>query len=102
MLEWLRDKVAGKAAADEFEPIKVTDLKTSRAEPTARLETGSSTWVFIVNHCEGRLSALRDDNDGDLDQIKTANIRGQIQAIKDILDLPNPKGVDRWHNPSRQ
>lgn len=96
MLDWLRNKMHGDATKG-FEPIEAR-LNTVRSEPSARLESGSPTWVFVAGYCGKRLDVLRSDNDGDLDQIKTANIRGQIQAIKDILDLPNPKGVDRWAN----
>ena len=61
-------------------------------ESEGRLDVTSESWIFVRTYCEKRLRALREANDGaGLDEKATAVIRGQIKAIKDILDLPKPK-----------
>lgn len=50
-------------------------------------------WKKIKKHYQSRLESLRLRNDGDLDPIKTAEIRGEIKGIKLLLGLENPPPV---------
>ena len=47
----------------------------------------SAVWVKLRKHMEAKLQALRIKNDLDLDQVATAKVRGQIQALKMLLNL---------------
>ena len=58
----------------------------------ARLDARSETWLFVQGHCSRRIQELRASNDSAiLDDRRTAVLRGQIRAMKEILDLPKPK-----------
>lgn len=48
----------------------------------------SATWLQVADWARTRLQALRTRNDGDLDPTDTAILRGQIKALKELLDLP--------------
>lgn len=50
----------------------------------------SATWNRIKDHVEKRLAMLRLKNDGQLDAIQTAFLRGQIAELKLIADLDKP------------
>lgn len=52
-----------------------------------RHELDSSTWQKVEAYINERLSALRGNNDGDLDQIQTALLRGRIRELKALADL---------------
>lgn len=41
----------------------------------------------LRRHVEARRQALRVKNDGDLDSIATAKVRGEIKAYKDLKNL---------------
>lgn len=45
----------------------------------------SQTWLKLKEHLEQKLKNLRGQNDGDLDPIPTAHIRGQIKFVKGLL-----------------
>lgn len=48
----------------------------------------SDTWRRLTQHLQARLQELRESNDApSCDAEKTALIRGQIKAVKEILDL---------------
>lgn len=53
-------------------------------------ELASSTWVKIREHLEERLDVLRKKNDGQLDLVETADVRGQIKMVKFLLALDQP------------
>jgi hypothetical protein len=54
------------------------------------IDTKSRTWTDIEAHLRDRLSKCREKNDnGKLDYVQTAMLRGEIAAIKDLLALPN-------------
>ena len=53
----------------------------------------SIEWVRIKEHLEKRLEQLRTDNDGDLDEVETARIRGMILMCKEIIALDQDKPV---------
>lgn len=47
----------------------------------------SQVWLKLVAHLEEKLKNLRGQNDGDLDHIQTAHIRGQIKFANGLLAL---------------
>lgn len=50
----------------------------------------SVTWQRLRLHMESRLHVLRLRNDADLPPDETAQIRGQIRALKTLLALEDP------------
>jgi hypothetical protein len=42
-------------------------------------------WLKLAAHLETRVSILRAKNDGPLDALQTATIRGQIKEVKALL-----------------
>lgn len=57
----------------------------------------SGTWAFMKQHLEKRLADCRNDNDSpsyDIEQ--TQILRGRIQEIKDLLDLPGEIRAGRY------
>lgn len=50
----------------------------------------TETWKRLTKHLQERLQDLRESNDApSFDAERTALIRGQIKAVKEILDLAN-------------
>lgn len=50
---------------------------------------GELTWTKLLRHLDSEISRLRELNDDvALDATKTAALRGRIQALKDLRDLP--------------
>lgn len=49
----------------------------------------SAVWLKLKKHLEAELDVLRKKNDGNLDEVKTANLRGGIRQLKAILALEN-------------
>jgi hypothetical protein len=47
----------------------------------------SETWKKIKTHLTARLQTLREKNDGQLDPIQTAQLRGEIGECKKLLAL---------------
>ena len=47
----------------------------------------SIEWIKVEKHCKRRLQDMRDDNEGDLDAVETARVRGMIQFAREILAL---------------
>jgi hypothetical protein len=53
------------------------------------IDTQSRTWQTVKRHLEQRLIACRQKNDRiGLTEAETAALRGEIAAIKNLLDLP--------------
>ena len=50
-------------------------------------EINSPLWAKLKAHYENELAVLRERNDGDLDEIKTAKLRGRLLQIKEFLLL---------------
>jgi hypothetical protein len=48
-------------------------------------QRGSDTWLLVTKYCEDRLAELRRQNDGDLDERRTARLRGRIAEIQKFL-----------------
>lgn len=54
-----------------------------------KISTDSPVWRVIEAHLTLRLATCREKNDSDkLDAFATAKLRGEIAALKDLLDLP--------------
>lgn len=47
----------------------------------------SPTWLRLVEHLEQRLDVLRKQNDGRLDEVQTARMRGRIAQLKELISL---------------
>jgi hypothetical protein len=47
----------------------------------------SIEWIRIKEYVQKRLENLRTENDGDLDEVETARIRGMILMTKEIIGL---------------
>ena len=47
----------------------------------------STVAAKLRRHMEDRRQALRTKNDGDLDPLATAKVRGELKAYKDLLNL---------------
>lgn len=49
------------------------------------IERESQTWRCIVERTESRIADLRQRNDGELDAIATAKLRGRIAELKEFV-----------------
>jgi hypothetical protein len=58
------------------------------------MDVQSQTWIKLKAHVEARIDSLRARNDGDLDQIATAKLRGSIKAYLNLLTLAQPAPAD--------
>lgn len=47
----------------------------------------SSAWMAVLNHMRVRQAALREQNDGNHSPEVTANLRGQIAMLRELIDL---------------
>lgn len=52
------------------------------------IDFNGAAWVQVVAWAQQRIEQLRKLNDGDLDPLKTAAVRGEIKAYKSLLALP--------------
>jgi hypothetical protein len=52
------------------------------------IDFGSSTWHSLKAHLENQLQFAREKNDSKLSPDETAELRGRIAAIKELLALP--------------
>ena len=50
----------------------------------------SDTWRALEEMATTKLDGLRRKNDGQLDELKTAHLRGRIAELKDLLTLAQP------------
>ncbi len=57
-------------------------------------ERTSALWKKLRDHLEKRLDAHRKENDGNLDERKTARLRGRIAEAKYLLSLDQDHMVD--------
>jgi hypothetical protein len=48
----------------------------------------SPTWQRVSDHLETLLAMARQQNDKNLNAEETANLRGRISALKELLNLP--------------
>jgi hypothetical protein len=61
---------------------------------TTEIDLASETWKAIAARATARLADLRARNDGALDEVKTAHLRGRISELKELLALGNPVPAD--------
>lgn len=47
-----------------------------------------ATWLQVAAWANERIDTWRRMNDGELDPVKTATLRGQIKALKELTGLP--------------
>jgi hypothetical protein len=59
----------------------------------------SPIWLQVAAHCRVRIDQLRAQNEGDLDPVATAKVRGQIKALKELVDLPKTAARQRASAP---
>lgn len=85
MIGWFKSRVVKPQ-----EPAPTPLVDAARAELTTG-DKNSQAWLKVEAHCHYRLNTLRSMNDGDHDERKTAEIRGRIKELKNILSL----GADR-------
>ena len=52
-----------------------------------KVDTQSDTWRDIEKWANSEIAKLRELNDSDMDTTETANIRGGIKKLKDLLAL---------------
>lgn len=53
------------------------------------IDETSQTWRTVQYHLSKRLATCREKNDSpDLTDAQTATLRGEIAALKDLLELP--------------
>lgn len=55
------------------------------------IELQSSLWGRLEEHLNTRLATLRKKNDADLDEKRTARLRGRIQEVNAMLALATGK-----------
>mgnify|MGYP001574846979 FL=1 len=63
----------------------------TQAPLLTEIEKHSAVWQKIMKHLEERLSSLRARNDNDLDERRTARLRGRLAEIKHLLALDQPR-----------
>jgi len=52
----------------------------------------SDTWIFVTNWATAELEQARERNDSHKrDAVQTAALRGRIELLKELLELPRPK-----------
>ena len=56
-------------------------------------DVNGSAWMVLKSHIEKRIASLRQSNDADLCESKTAMIRGGIKELKKILTDVEPKDI---------
>jgi hypothetical protein len=54
-----------------------------------RIDTRSATWIEIEAYLRKELQRLRERNDKNINAIETAHLRGEIKAVRGLLDLPS-------------
>lgn len=64
----------------------------------ARHDIETALWRKLEEYIEQRMDVLRKTNDGDLEPMQTARLRGRIAELKSILalskDEPNQEAAD--------
>lgn len=58
------------------------------------VEKQSALWRKLEQHLTERLATMRQKNDGNLDPLETAKVRGRITELKDLIALGEPSPVD--------
>ncbi len=58
------------------------------------LEARTPLWMRVRGHMEQRLAELRAQNDTPLDDRKTAELRGRIAMLKELLAADKPLNTE--------
>ena len=75
---------------EEQKPISL--VAASSGNKDGLLNEYSDTWIYVSNWAEAELQRARERNDSHTrDPIKTAALRGRIETLKELLDMPRPK-----------
>ena len=82
MWKWFR-----KQNAESPMEARLPGQGLSRQTTRGQLDLLSPTWVFISDYATSEIAALRQANDRPMDADRTAAIRGQIKALKKLLEL---------------
>ena len=61
------------------------------AEILTKIEREGAVWKKIEAKLKSELDLLRRSNDGNLPEVATARLRGQIAAVKDLLSIGTEK-----------
>lgn len=64
------------------------------------IDFNSATWLQVADWARTRVDALRAKNDGDLDAVETARVRGQLKAFKELIGLPEQAARERGTAPA--
>lgn len=64
------------------------------------IDKNSKEWREIESFVTGKIDDLRKSNDNELNEIETADLRGQIKFAKLILDLPEDEAEPVVRNQS--
>jgi hypothetical protein len=73
----------------------MSDEQEARQVPLlSAMDVQSQTWLKLKAHIEARINSLRAKNDGDLDPIATAKLRGSLRALSNLLTLATPAPAD--------
>ena len=82
-----RNKIAD--IADDNRPVRFTPISGGKE---GELNEYSDTWVFVSNWAQAELQSARERNDSmKHDAVQTAALRGRIDMLKGLLELPYPK-----------
>ena len=58
-----------------------------------RFEFHSMTWKAVRRYCEDRVEYLKEGLLGDLSEKETTRSRGQVKALRDLMELESPPQV---------
>lgn len=56
----------------------------------SEIERHQALWIKIEGELTARLAVLREKNDGNLDALETATLRGQIKEVKMMMNWAKP------------
>jgi hypothetical protein len=88
--DWVRSSRMDDEREDNSTPAPVLPQGEGRIDPR------SDTWAYVTHHAQQEIARLRERNDSNKwDAIATAEIRGQIKALKKMLTLGTPKADRR-------
>lgn len=89
-LQWFKGEQEPAPQPAEPEPLRVS--APVRFGREGAIVEHSDTWIFVSNWAQQELDRARERNDSHKrDAIQTAALRGRIEVLKDLLQLPTPK-----------
>lgn len=90
LLDWLFgwQKNAGEVDTSQVHAVK----QRPHSQREGMIQEYSDTWVYVANWAEAELQRTRERNDSHKrDAIQTAALRGRIDMLKELIELPRPK-----------